>query len=185
MMDNFNMDIKEAIKHCRDRKDYPDIFKDTAGLDISIPGFIVSGCWEKREMPRKITLTISSFGEISWDAIHYYGDLEAEGIYFSPEDNPDRCISCKETRSEEDKNPLAGERYNIELNRELTQEEIDSDPTRWEGYEAGDSTNCFHSIAEIIELAKQVCKARFEGNWKLVIDDFTGKYEGEFLIKDL
>lgn len=34
------MNIKEAIEHCWDRKDYPEVFRDDAGLDISIPGFI-------------------------------------------------------------------------------------------------------------------------------------------------
>lgn len=31
------MNIKEAIEHCWDRKDYPEVFRDDAGLDISIP----------------------------------------------------------------------------------------------------------------------------------------------------
>ena len=38
------MNIKEAIEHCWDRKDYPEVFRDDAGLDISIPGFITRGC---------------------------------------------------------------------------------------------------------------------------------------------
>ena len=33
------MNIKEAIEHCWDREDYPEVFRDDAGLDISIPGF--------------------------------------------------------------------------------------------------------------------------------------------------
>lgn len=39
------MNIKEAIEHCWDRKDYPEVFRDDAGLDISIPGFITRSSW--------------------------------------------------------------------------------------------------------------------------------------------
>lgn len=42
-----DVDIKEAIEHCWDRKDYPEVFRDDAGLDISIPGFITRGSWNR------------------------------------------------------------------------------------------------------------------------------------------
>ena len=31
------MNIKEAVEHCYDRRDYPEVICDDAGLDISIP----------------------------------------------------------------------------------------------------------------------------------------------------
>ena len=39
------MNIKEAVEHCYDRRDYPEVICDDAGLDISIPGFITKGPW--------------------------------------------------------------------------------------------------------------------------------------------
>ena len=34
------MDLNKAVEHCWDRRDYPEIISDDAGLDISIPRFI-------------------------------------------------------------------------------------------------------------------------------------------------
>lgn len=61
------MDIKEAIKHCWDKRDYPEIFRDDVGLDILIPGFVTRGSWIIRNSPRVITLEISSYRGISWN----------------------------------------------------------------------------------------------------------------------
>lgn len=43
------MNIKEAIEHCWDRKDYPEVFRDDAGLDISIPGFITREIYNDKD----------------------------------------------------------------------------------------------------------------------------------------
>lgn len=111
------MNIKEAVEHCYDRRDYPEVICDDAGLDISIPGFITKGPWVRDNSPRVITLEISTYRGVSWDAIHYYGNISADGVYFSPEDNPNTSIMCKETWEAEDKNPLAAPNYKIELVR--------------------------------------------------------------------
>lgn len=62
------MDIKEAIEHCWDRKDYPEVFRDDAGLDISIPGFITRGSWIRNNSPRTVTLDVTTYRGVSWNA---------------------------------------------------------------------------------------------------------------------
>lgn len=180
------MDIKEAIEHCWDRKDYPEVFRDNAGLDISIPGFITRGSWVRNNSPRTVTLEITTYCGTSWNAIHYYGNIKVEGVRFSKEDSPNTLTMCRETFDAEEKNPLAGTFYSIELVRPVTQKEIDEDKRRWEGYELGWATNAFYSPEDVIALAKEVCKARFLGNWKLKIVDYSGKdLDSEILISEL
>lgn len=92
---------------------------------------------------------------------------------------------CSETYDAEEKNPLAGGVYHIELVRPVTREEIEEDNSRWCGYEIGDNTNAFHSPEDVIALlAKEVCKARFKGNWILKIVDYSGKDLDEEILID-
>lgn len=84
----------------------------------------------------------------------------------------------------EEKNPLAGGMYHIELVRPVTREEIEEDNSRWWGYEIGSNTNAFHSPEDVIALAKEVCKARFKGNWILKIVDYSGKDLDEEILID-
>lgn len=118
------------------------------------------------------------------DAVHYYGNLDIEGISFSQEDSPNTMTMCSETYDAEEKNPLAGGMYHIELVRPVTREEIEEDNSRWCGYEIGDNTNAFHSPEDVIALAKEVCKARFKGNWILKIVDYSGKDLDEEILID-
>lgn len=120
----------------------------------------------------------------SWNAVHYYGNLDIEGISFSQEDSPNTMTMCSETYDAEEKNPLAGGMYHIELVRPVTREEIEEDNSRWCGYEIGDNTNAFHSPEDVIALAKEVCKARFKGNWILKIVDYSGKDLDEEILID-
>lgn len=48
----------------------------------------------------------------------------------------------------------------------------------------GDNTNAFHSPEDVIALAKEVCKARFKGNWILKIVDYSGKDLDEEILID-
>lgn len=180
------MDIKEAIEHCWDRKDYPKVFRDDAGLDISIPGFITRGSWIEDNSPRTVTLDVTTYRGESWNAVHYYGNITIEGVSFSLEDSPNIYTICKETHEAEEKNPLAAGVYKIELVRPVTFEEIEKDNLRWDGYEVGYDTNAFYSPEDVIALAKEVCKARFLGNWKLKIVDYSGEsLDSEILISEL
>lgn len=48
------------------------------------------------------------------------------------------------------------------------------------------NTNAFYSPEDVIALAKEVCKARFLGYWKLKIVDYSGKdLDSEILISEL
>ena len=60
----------------------------------------------------------------------------------------------------------------------------EEDNSRWCGYEIGDNTNAFHSPEDVIALAKEVCKARFKGNWILKIVDYSGKDLDEEILID-
>ena len=92
---------------------------------------------------------------------------------------------CTETYEAEEKNPLAAGFYRIELVRPVTSEEIEKDSSRWNGYKVGDKTNAFYSPEDVIAIAKEVCKARFLGNWKLKIVDYSGKdLDSEILISE-
>lgn len=82
------MDLNKAVEHCWDRRDYPEIISDDAGLDISIPRFITRGPWKEHNRPRRITLNVTTYIGTSWNAVHYYGNLDIEGISFSQEDSP-------------------------------------------------------------------------------------------------
>lgn len=180
------MNIKEAIEHCWDRKDYPEVFRDDAGLDISIPGFITRGSWIRNNSPRTVTLDVTTYRGVSWNAVHYYGNIIIDGVSFSPEDSPNTYTMCTETYEAEEKNPLAAGFYRIELVRPVTSEEIEKDSSRWNGYKVGDKTNAFYSPEDVIAIAKEVCKARFLGNQKLKIVDYSGKdLDSEILISEL
>lgn len=128
------MNIKEAIEHCWDRKDYPEVFRDDAGLDISIPGFITRGSWIRNNSPRTVTLDVTTYRGVSWNAVHYYGNIIIDGVSFSPEDSPNTYTMCTETYEAEEKNPLAAGFYRIELVRPVTSEEIEKDSSRWKGW---------------------------------------------------
>ena len=178
------MDLNKAVEHCWDRRDYPEIISDDAGLDISIPRFITRGPWKEHNRPRRITLNVTTYIGTSWNAVHYYGNLDIEGISFSQEDSPNTMTMCSETYDAEEKNPLAGGMYHIELVRPVTREEIEEHNSRWWGYEIGSNTNAFHSPEDVIALAKEVCKARFKGNWILKIVDYSGKDLDEEILID-
>lgn len=105
------MDLNKAVEHCWDRRDYPEIISDDAGLDISIPRFITRGPWREHNRPRRITLNVTTYIGTSWNAVHYYGNLDIEGISFSQEDSPNTMTMCSETYDAEEKNPLAGVSY--------------------------------------------------------------------------
>jgi hypothetical protein len=86
------MNIKEAIEHCWDRKDYPEVFRDDAGLDISIPGFITRGSWIRNNSPRTVTLDVTTYRGVSWNAVHYYGNIIIDGVSFSPAQILTLCV---------------------------------------------------------------------------------------------
>jgi hypothetical protein len=168
--------IADAIRHCEVVKyNYPDVFRDDAGLDIKIPArklhAVPNGDSGEK---RRVTLKISTFKGVSWDAIHYYGDVEVEGVMMEYDDEPD----CS-TMWTDDNLPLSHYSYRFRLQRELTQEEIDGDGDRWKYYAAGDMTTRFNTIEELISTAKGVFRLRFAGEWEFFVKSDDGKYDGK------
>lgn len=162
------MTLEEAYFHCRDRHDYPKVIEDTAGMDITIPGYTTRVGKKPEKDKRRIRLEITTYG-----VDHFYGNLRADGIDFLQPDERGNicCVWDSNVYATEKKYPLANSSYDIELNREVTEKEITHYPCRWEGYSPGDLTNAFYTPEEIINLAIQVCKARFKGDWYLEWDD--------------
>ena len=50
-------------------KTTPEVFRDDAGLDISIPGFITRGSWIRNNSPRTVTLDVTTYRGVSWNAV--------------------------------------------------------------------------------------------------------------------
>lgn len=154
--------------------DFPLEIDDKAGLDFkdeetrAIPHF--TGIFAKKSKTRCVKLEITSFRGISWGAIHYYGKLIADGIDFQCLENPQVTTSKWYAKKI---NPFYQWRYEFELRRPATQEEINHDPERWHGYHPGDFTTSFDTKEEIIALAKQCFKMRFSGEWELWVEDRT------------
>lgn len=176
MEKKFNITPENIKEYMRNYShDFPLTIDDKAGLDYQddetkaiphnshIPG--------KKTKSRIVKLEITSFIGVSWNAIHYYGKLIADGIEF-------KCLTDNYTTSNweaAEKNPLYQWTYEFELMRPVTQEEIDADPDRWEGYyvENNSFTPSFEGKEEIIALGIECFKQRFSGEWELWVDDLT------------
>lgn len=113
-----------------------------------------------------ITLEISSYRGISWNAIHYYGSLHINGISFSQEDNLNTYTMCKETYEAERKNPLAAGVYYVELVRPITREEIEKDKSRWNGYEVGD-----YNVQKICSVAASMATYSFNRKFSEIVHE--------------
>ena len=167
--------MEQFIKdHCRDNDKYPLVFTKDLGIDITIPNHPELVVRALQNPVAKIK--ISTFRGISWDAVHYYGKIYADGPELREiQSDGSECsivgYICKEYNemSDEQKNLIKG-RFTIEIVRPLTQEEIDKDPKRWEMYEAGSKTNGFYHKQDIINIATKIIEYRFPG-WKIEIDD--------------
>lgn len=172
-----NTDKEFIMTHCLDhRKGYPFVFTKDYGLDVVVPNHPEYKV--KPPLNYTVRVIITSFRGISFNAIHYYGRIIANGPYLSMVED-DGCeysvggFICKEwaEMSPADKK-FINDSYEIEIIRPLTQKEIDEDPDRWHGYYAGAKTNGFSSIEEVCFIAKQIIDARFPG-WETKIDDLT------------
>ena len=186
--DNLSPELKYAMEHSRDEGAYPIVFDKDAGFRDTDDCFIpehpdfhpvregkYAGKDEKGNpiFKPQVKLDISSFRGISIGAIHYYGKLKADGIKFvDGEGNGHFGYLGESVRNwPKEKQDLYDSSYHIEIVRPVTQEEIDKDPMRWDGYCAGWETNGFESIEEIKKIAQKVFKARFPEGWEgLIID---------------
>jgi hypothetical protein len=171
------MEFKELLELSPgERYEYPEVLNDDAGLGIvdneegthSIPS------WGRRKdnLKRRVILRMSSFIGMSSDAEHYYGKLEVQGVDMAYNDRP----HCS-TFGDEDKDPLSGYTYRIQLKRRVTQEDKDKDKTarweaeiKWDGYRVGSLTDRFNSKEDLINFATEVFNTRFKGDWEFKID---------------
>ena len=107
---------------------------------------------------RKVTLKISTWIGLSPGAVHFYGTLYVNGLKFiDPNGRKHNFMGAH-------KLPKNTESIYIELKRQLTKKDIDSE--RFDDYDIGDYTN---TDTEIKDFAKKIFKKHFVGNWKLVI----------------
>ena len=175
MIENTNIELEWAKEHSSDQGKYPDVFSNETGFDLVIPGH--SEFYIKKRNERLIKIRISSFIGICAEAVHYYANIEADGVYICKidENGKERCIGgniCKEYDNlPNEVKDTASWFYKIEVVKILTQEMIDNDPERWRGYRPGWKVNAFNSPEEAIETAKRVAKARFDGDWTIQVDE--------------
>lgn len=181
-------DLEFALEHSRTHGSgkFPDVMPLDFGMDFHLetkpelyPEINYSYNFKQPEVKeRTVKLKISTFRGMCWEAVHYYGKLQADGIDIIEEkvDNDNKIhkmhvggFICEEFRNMPNK-CFYDSWYNFEILRPVTQEEIDKDPDRWYEYEAGWTTNAFETKAEIINIAKKVAATRFPG-WKFVIEE--------------
>lgn len=155
------MTLEQAINQSQSEKyNYPDIFTDNCGLDIVLPNkelhAVKSWGYNKSNEKRRATIEVTTFRGVSFNAIHYYGKISIQGVNMERDGNTGHS-----TMIFDDTIPLAHYSYELVLKRPLSQKEIDEEPVRWGNYyEAGDMTNCFETIEEVISLAKEVFRLR-------------------------
>lgn len=106
---------KTTQKYLEMMQDWIFLFLDSS---LEVLGF-------RNNSPRTVTLDITTYRGVSWNAVHYYGNIIIDGVSFSPEDSPNTYTMCTETYEAEEKNPLAAGFYRIELVRPVTSEEIE------------------------------------------------------------
>ena len=167
-------ELEWALAHSWNHGSYPDVFTENTGMDFSIPGrpeYFVEKCPN-----RKIKIEITSFRFICGGAMHYYASIKADGVHICRKDEAGRTVWCMGFLGEEHKKMTREQKdaasfiWNIDVEREVTREEIEKDPERWRGYHVGSLTNAFLSREEAIETAKRIIKARFQGDWKIEIE---------------
>ena len=159
--------------NCRDFGPYPEVFDIDAlpCMDVKIPDRpdlkVVAPC------DYEVLIVLDTFRGISPEAVHYYGQIKAPQPYITDgRGSIGGYISAGWSAMPRDITRMIGGDYKIEIIRELTQDEIDKDPVRWEGYEAGCTTNGFENFEQLLALAVGIAKSRFPG-WRVRIEDRT------------
>lgn len=167
--------LQEAVDQSYDQGCYPDFFPVNIGDDFKLESrpelFVII------PNPREVRIEITSFRGISWNAVHYYATIEADGINRCYEDEEKRLFNTSGYLGEEfnslprEKRDIWGGGYRIEVARPVTKQDIADDPERWEHYAPGDNTNAFNTPEEAEEVAKAIVMARFGEGWKVVINN--------------
>lgn len=175
-----NRDLQWALDHSMNTAYYPDVFDLNIGMDFHLdehPEWYPSYTfWHNK---RTVKIEITSYCGMCWNAIHYYAKIIADGIkmcedYEEKGEIKTRChggyLGEEYKNLPREKKAIWDGRYEIDVVRPLTQAEIDHDPDRWYAYQAGESTHCFESKNEVIEMAKKIVELRFPG-WEVEVED--------------
>lgn len=156
--------------HCRDFGKYPLVITKDMGLDLVIP--------DRPDLHAKaperlvVNLEIKSFKGISPGAVHYYGRLNYEGPSITDgESIYGGYISEAYEAMGREVTYLYGT-LKIGVKRPVTEEDISNDPSRWEGYEVGDSTESFNTKNTLLGVASNIVKLRFP-DCKMTISDLS------------
>lgn len=88
----------------------------------------------------QVKIILTTFRGLSWNAIHYYSRIEADGIHII--DPETYCFIggyiCEEYKNlPKEKHDIWSWQYEIGVERYITQEELDENLGRWKGYELG------------------------------------------------
>lgn len=172
--------LQEANDQSYDRGRYPDFFPVNIGDDFKLES--CSELFAKIPNPRKVRIEITSYRGISWNAVHYYAAIDADGIDRVRYEDYDgsgtkRLVSVSGYLGEEfnslprEKRDIWGGDYHIDVARPVTEADIAKDPRRWEGYGPGDNTNAFNTAEEAEETARAIVSARFGDGWELEINN--------------
>lgn len=167
-MDTLERDWLE--KHCRDFGKYPSVITKDMGLDLVIsdrPDLLA-----KPPERFEVELEITSFKGFSPGAVHYYGVL----CYVGPTITDGKAIYggyISEVYKAMGREVTDLYRtIRIEVTRPVTEEEINNDPDRWEGYCEGYSTSSFNTKSALLAVATNIVKLRFP-DFKMTISDLT------------
>lgn len=170
--------LQKAVDLSYDCGRYPDFFPVNIGDDFKLesrPELFV-----KIPNPREVRIAITSYRGISWNAVHYYATIDADGIkrcYYEDYDGEKRLVSVSGYLGDEfkslpkEKQDIWGGDYRIEVAREVAQKDIKKDPQRWEHYNPGDRTNAFNTAEEAEQAARAIVSARFSEEWKVIVDN--------------
>lgn len=173
--------LRIAIKHSCDRGKYPNIFNINTGNDFHLESKPDWLC--VIDNPRKVTIELTSYKFVCGWAEHYYASIEADGIKICSREiddkNEERITTHGGYLGQEfeqlpsEKKDLWRGNYCIDVLHPVTQEMIEKNPHRWEGYKAGDLTNAFDTKESAITAAKEIVEARFTKKWDLIINDLA------------
>ena len=114
-----------------------------------------------RRSKRHIALDITDYG--LFGNTHKYGRLEASGVEWKKDGT--NLVSFGSIFGEYD--PRITPKWDIELRKILSSEDVSEKNCDWSGYDAGEATQRFSDLNELLCTAAYVCLFRFQGPFDL------------------
>jgi hypothetical protein len=155
--------LKKALKMCRDEDKLPDIIDFNYGVGLTFVNDDGHECLTtlaKEQNGRIMYVDIISY--YSCDNGHYYGKIWFNPPYYYNKVENKTLRMCGRMPK---LTPPEYQYGRIEIIREVTKEEIEKYPQRWDGYKAGDVTNAFNSKSELLDTIDFIIANRFTGDW--------------------